>query len=198
VASAENSPSFREGHCPMTLPGGARCKDHRCAAQGATALWLKLSKSSDAADTTARCLGMSRGKKKIKTKTCKDTFGDISLQFVHVCTMYKYVPFPSFSCQDIPARFFLPGDKRGISTKVLGEDAWQTLRDDPSTSNKTCSSLKGKREWFHFHEWQCRIVATSVASQTHVWPRVQKCAFDQLDATSKQLQIRRLFGIMYL
>lgn len=136
-----------------------------------------------------------------KSKTCKDTFGDISLQFVHVCTtvsMYKYDQICTFSCQDIPARFFLAGDKRGISTKVLGEDAWQTLRDDPSTSNKTCSSLKGKGDWFHFHEWQCRIVATSVASQTHVWPRVQKCAFDQLDATSKQLQIRRLFGIMYL
>ena len=40
--------------------GGARCKDHRCVAQIATALWQKV-QSTTAAGTTRRSLGMPRG-----------------------------------------------------------------------------------------------------------------------------------------
>lgn len=193
MASAENSRGFREGHCPTHTMDHRRLDPARwCALQRSS---MRCPRCHGAVAQTLqvfRCCG-HHGK----------MLGDVQRQEnrhakTRLATFLCYVQICTFSCQDIPARFFLTGDKRGISTKVLGEDAWQTLRDDPSTSNKTCSSLKGKGDWFHFHEWQCRIVATSVASQTHVWPRVQKSAFDQLDATSKQLQIRRLFGIMYL
>ena len=67
----------------LNVPGGARCKDHRCAAQSATALLSKLSKSSDAADTAARCLGMSRGR-------------HVWRHFLEVCTIVPFSAGTSF------------------------------------------------------------------------------------------------------